>query len=83
MFAAAPGRSSAQGVISPAGPNGFLRALPVYREQGYSPHHVIIPRTYSYQYQYRYNQPRHYRVVGRDGKTYWRSTVRDRPMGIR
>ncbi len=40
-----------------------------------------IPRTYSYYYSRRLNQPRHFRVVGPDGKTYWRSTVRGLPMG--
>ncbi len=40
-----------------------------------------IPRTYSYYYQTWFNQPCHFRVVGPDGKTYWRTTVRGLPMG--
>ncbi len=40
-----------------------------------------IPRTYSYYYSFRVNQPRHFAVVGPDGKTYWRTTVRGLPMG--
>ena len=79
---ASPARSGAQGVISPDGPNGFLRAYPVYRDRGFRPHPDVIPRTYSYQYHPWYNQPRHFRVVGRDGRTYWRSTVHGRPMGM-
>jgi hypothetical protein len=40
-----------------------------------------IPRTYSYYYSPWLNQPRHFRVVRPDGKTYWTSTVRGLPMG--
>jgi hypothetical protein len=40
-----------------------------------------IPRTYSYYYTYPLNQPRHFRVVGPDGRMYWTSTVRGMPMG--
>jgi hypothetical protein len=40
-----------------------------------------IPRTFSYYYTPWLNQPIHFRVVGPDGKTYWRSTVRGLPMG--
>jgi hypothetical protein len=40
-----------------------------------------IPRTYSYLYANWFNQPRHFRVVGPDGKTYWRTTVRGLPLG--
>jgi hypothetical protein len=40
-----------------------------------------IPRTYSYYYDRWFNQPCHYRVVGPDGKTYWRTTVRGLPLG--
>jgi hypothetical protein len=76
----APNPSKAQGVISPDGPNGFLRAYPIYPEWGCWLNCVIIPRTYSYQYQPWYNRPRHYRVVGPDGRKYWRSSVLDRPL---
>jgi hypothetical protein len=78
----ASNRSEAQGVISPDGPNGFLRPYPVYREAVFHAHRLAIPRTYSYQYNFRYNQPYHFRVVGPDGKTFWRTTVRGLPMGM-
>jgi hypothetical protein len=42
---------------------------------------TAIPRTYSYYYDTWFNQPRHFRVVGLDGKTYWRTTVRGLPLG--
>jgi hypothetical protein len=29
-----------------------------------------------------FNRPCHFRVVGPDGKTYWRTTVRDLPLGM-
>ncbi len=41
-----------------------------------------IPRTYSYYYSVRMNQPRHFRVTGPDGRTYWTSTVRGYPIGF-
>jgi hypothetical protein len=40
-----------------------------------------IPRTYSYYYNRWFNRPQHFRVVGPDGKTFWRTTVRDLPLG--
>jgi hypothetical protein len=40
-----------------------------------------IPRTFSYYYTPSMNQPVHFRIVGPDGKKYWRSTVRGLPMG--
>jgi hypothetical protein len=40
-----------------------------------------IPRTFSYYYSPWLNKPRHFPVVGPDGKTHWRSTVRGLPMG--
>jgi hypothetical protein len=74
-------RSEAHGVIS-QGPNDFLRSYPVYPEWSFQSCCVVIPRTYPYHYQPRCNQPLDYRVVGSDGKTYWRSRVRDIPMRI-
>ncbi|HMB03607.1 MAG TPA: hypothetical protein VKP69_07685 [Isosphaeraceae bacterium] len=79
---AAPNYSEAQGVISPNGPNGFLRLYPSDQGWGFRSHCVAIPRTYSYQYNYWYNQPCHFRVVGPDGRTYWRTTVRGFPWGM-
>lgn len=79
---AAPGRSEAQGIVSPDGPNGFLRLYPPDHGWGLWQDCAVIPRTYSYQYNYRYNQPCHFRVVGPDGRTYWRTTVRGLPMGM-
>jgi hypothetical protein len=40
-----------------------------------------IPRTYSYYYNTWFNQPCHSRVVGPDGRTWWRTTVRGLPLG--
>jgi hypothetical protein len=81
---AAPGRAQAQEpMVTPATPNAYL--MPPNR-----PHHLWhflapndgIPRTYSYYYSPWLNQPNHFPVVGPDGKTYWRSTVRGLPMGM-
>ncbi len=47
----------------------------------FQPHREVFPRTYSYQYDIWFNRPHHFKVVGPDGKKYWRTTVRDLPMG--
>jgi hypothetical protein len=77
----APTRVQAQADGPPAGPIGQGR------------HHLFhlgcclhstgpaIPRTYSYYYNTWFNQPCHFRVVGPDGHTYWRTTVRGLPLG--
>jgi hypothetical protein len=75
---AASTRSQAQDVVSADVPIdqgrhhgwGFFHARP-----------LAIPRTYSYYYNRWFNRPRHFRVVGPDGKIYWRTTVRDLPLG--
>jgi hypothetical protein len=44
-------------------------------------HHPPIPRTFSYLYNYNFNQPRHFRVIGCDGRKYWTTAVRGLPLG--
>lgn len=78
----APARSGAQGIVSPDGPNGFLRFYPPDPGWACRLHRDPIARTYSYLYDYWYNQPCHFRVVGPDGRTYWRTTVRGLPLGM-
>jgi hypothetical protein len=79
---AASGRSQAQDVIAPGSP--------IEQSQDHGLRHLFghfqsrrppIPRTYSYYYNTWFNQPCHFRVVGPDGKTSWRTTVRGLPMG--
>jgi hypothetical protein len=49
---------------------------------GLCSHRALIPRTYSYQYApWWFNQPRHVRTVGPDGRISWRTTVRGLPLG--
>ena len=48
---------------------------------GFRGHNPPIPRTYSYIYNYNFNQPRHFRVIGPDGRKSWRTTVRGLPLG--
>ena len=75
-------RSLAQDVVSPA--------VPIDQEKHHHLHQLwdhfhrrqpTFPRTYSYYYDRWFNQPQHFRVVGPDGQTYWRRTVRGLPMG--
>jgi hypothetical protein len=69
----------------PMAPPPFPGAYPI----SVRPHHWWscltandgIPRTYSYYYTPAINQPIHFRVVGPNGKTYWRSAVRGLPLG--
>jgi hypothetical protein len=42
----------------------------------------VIPRTYSYYYNYGFNQPRHTRVRGADGRCYWITTVHGLPRDV-
>ncbi len=79
----APTRTQAQDVV--------FAGDPIDQSQNHSLHHgcwgffhsrpPAIPRTYSYYYDRWFNMPRHFRVVGPDGKIYWRTTVRDLPLG--
>jgi hypothetical protein len=89
-FFAAPGRALGQdgrcqgqeGVVYPADALAYQRT--------HRPHWWCnclmpndgIPRTYSYYYSTWLNQPHHFRVVGPDGRAYWRTTVRGYPMGL-
>jgi len=79
---AAAQRSQAQDVVAPVDSND---QVPHHRHHlGCGLFHsrcAAIPRTYSYYYDTWFNQPRHFRVVGPDGKIYWRTTVRDLPRG--
>jgi hypothetical protein len=77
----APARSRAQSGVCPDGPNGSLGHSRSHHGWCFHGRHDGIPRTYSYYYDPWFNQPCHFRVVGPDGKTYWRSTVRGLPMG--
>jgi len=79
---AAPSRGQAQEpMIPPATTNAYLMpSRPHHWWNCFSPNDGI-PRTYSYYYSPWLNQPRHFRVVGPDGKAYWTSTVRGLPMG--
>jgi hypothetical protein len=79
---AVPTRSQAQDVVSPGVPIVQAQYQPLHHGWGFfHSRHPAIPRTYSYYYDTWFNQPRHFRVVGPDGKTYWRTTVRDFPLG--
>jgi hypothetical protein len=79
---AAPTRSRAQDYISPEDPTDQSQHHPLHHGWGFfHARRPAIPRTYSYYYDRWFNQPRHFRVVGPDGKTYWRTTVRDLPLG--
>jgi hypothetical protein len=70
---AAPGLAQAQNVVYPGG-----QPHPAW---GFHSQRYVFPRTYSYYYNPRFNHPRHYRVVGPDGRRYWTTTVRGLPMG--
>jgi hypothetical protein len=43
---------------------------------------AVFPRTYSYYYNFPFNQPRHVRVCGPDGKSYWITTVHGLPRDV-
>ena len=79
---AATGHALAQEpTFPPAIPNAYVAPGPPRHWYRFFSSDDGIPRTYSYIYSRRLNQPRHFRVVGPDGKRYWTSTVRDLPMG--
>jgi hypothetical protein len=79
---APPDHAEAQ---EPVAPPPFPTAYPI----SVGPHHWWscltandgIPRTYSYYYTPSINQPIHFRVIGPNGKTCWRSAVRGLPLG--
>jgi hypothetical protein len=78
----ATARSQAQDIIYSDAPIEQLQPQPLRHGWGFfHSRRPPIPRTYSYYYDTWFNQPRHFRVVGPDGKTYWRTTVRDLPLG--
>jgi hypothetical protein len=77
----APTRVQAQADDPPAGPNGQGRHHLFHHAWGLHARNVPIPRTYSYYYAPWFNQPCHFRVVGPDGHTYWRTAVRGLPLG--
>jgi hypothetical protein len=81
VLLAAPTRVSAQTDDAPAGPHGWLRHHLSNPAWGLHARKVPIPRTYSYYYAPWFNQPCHFRVVGPDGCTRWRTTVRGLPLG--
>jgi hypothetical protein len=76
-----PARSPAQVAVTPAVPNGYVVPAQPHGGWGLGPRRPPIPRTYSYYYNTRFNQPRRVRVVGPDGRTRWRTTVRGLPLG--
>ncbi len=78
---AAPARVHAQTEVVPAGPISRVRHHLSHLGSGLHAEKAAIPRTYSYYYATWFNQPCHFRVVGPDGKTYWRTTVRGLPLG--
>jgi hypothetical protein len=80
---AVPTRSLAQGAVVPVVPIGEPGPHPFGRGHGWGfcAAHLDVPRTYSYQYGLWLNRPRHTRVVGPDGRTYWQTTVRGLPLG--
>jgi hypothetical protein len=78
---AAPAQLQAQIGDSPVVPIGKLQQHPFRHGWDFHARNVPIPRTYSYYYATWFNQPRHFRVVGPDGKKCWRTTVRGLPLG--
>jgi hypothetical protein len=77
VLAAGPAPAHAQEFVQPVGPN-------VYEGHDgcrFHSHEAVFPRTYSYLYSTWFNQPRHVRYVGPDGRAYWSRTVRGLPMG--
>ncbi len=85
-LSAAPPLSQAQEPTIPpvptVDPNVFASYQPPHHWFGWASSYDGIPRTFSYQYSTRLNQPRKFRVIGQDGKTYWVTTVRGLPRGM-
>ncbi len=78
----APARSQAQDVVYSEAPADPSQHHPLHQGLGFfHSRPPAIPRTYSYYYDRWFNRPRHFQVVGPDGKTYWRKTVRGLPLG--
>jgi hypothetical protein len=77
----APSRLLAQDGLYPVAPPGHERHHLRDLISDFHARNAPIPRTYSYYYATWFNQPRHFRVVGPDGKTCWRKTVRGLPLG--
>jgi hypothetical protein len=79
---AAPNFAQAQEpLVPPPVPDSYVVQGPLYRLWNCLTPNDGIPRTFSYYYTPWLNQPRHFHVVGPDGKKHWRSTVRGLPMG--
>lgn len=78
VMTAAPTFSAAQDFVPPVARNSRAR---VHHRLSFHASRPVFPRTFSYQYDTWFNQPRHTRYVGPDGKTYWRRTVRGLPIG--
>jgi hypothetical protein len=78
VMSAAPTLSVAQDLVVPVAPSGHAG-----HNHGWGSHSspAVFPRTFSYQYDTWFNQPRHTRHVGPDGRVFWRTTVRGLPMG--
>jgi hypothetical protein len=68
-------------MLPPAIPDEYVAPSPTHHWFHFLSSYDGIPRTYSYIYSRPLNRPRHFRVVGPDGKWYWTSTVRGLPMG--
>ena len=78
---ASPTRSHAQDMVPPAVPTEHSKHDRSHHWLCFRSHREVFPRTYSYQYDIWFNRPHHFKVVGPDGKKYWRTTVRGLPMG--
>ncbi len=77
-----PSRAAAQGpapLIPPPSPH-VVHHLHYHEGSGW-PRQPAIPRTYSYYYDTWFNQPRHLKVLGPGGRTYWKTTLRGLPGG--
>lgn len=74
-------KAQEQETVAPAVPSGYQQPHAFHPGGFFHPRPDPVPRTYSYLYDTWFNQPRHFRVVGPDGKVRWRKTVRGLPMG--
>jgi hypothetical protein len=78
---AVPTSSLAQDFVVPVVPIASPAPSPPLLSYSFWHHRPVFPRTYSYQYDIWFNRPRHTRVVGPDGCSYWQTTVRGLPLG--
>jgi hypothetical protein len=79
---AAPAHARAQEPVAPLpDPNVYAATVQPHHWWSFLCPNDGIPRTYSYYYTPWLNQPRHFPVVGPNGKTHWMVTVRGLPMG--